>query len=62
MENIELNHHLVSHYIPQYYFIYDNDNNCCIDYVARFEEINSYWKQIIKRIKIKTELKKIKKI
>ena len=54
MENIELNHHLVSHYIPQYYFIYDNDNNCCIDYVARFEEINSYWKQIIKRIKIKT--------
>ena len=61
MENIELNHHLVSHYIPQYYFIYDNDNNCCIDYVARFEKINSYWKQIIKRIKIKTELKKSKK-
>ena len=58
MENIELNHWLVSHYIPQYYFIYDNNNKCCIDYIGRFEKINSYWKQIAKRIKIKKNLKR----
>jgi hypothetical protein len=58
MNNIELKHHLVSHYIPQYYFIYDKNNKCCIDYIGRFENINNDWKQIIKRIKIKTPLKR----
>ena len=61
MENIEKNHHLVSHYIPQYYFIYNNDNILCIDYVGRFEKINAYWKQIIKKINIKKDLKQSKK-
>jgi hypothetical protein len=57
IDNIELNHHLVSHYIPQYYFIYNN-NKCCMDYIGRFENINAHWKQIIKKIKIKIPLKK----
>jgi hypothetical protein len=61
IDNIEKKHHLVSHYIPQYYFIYNKDKILCVDYVARFEKINAYWKQIIKRAKINNKLKKSNK-
>ena len=61
IDNIEEKHHLVSHYIPQYHFIYNNDKILCVDYVGKFDKINEYWKQIIKRANIKNNLKKSNK-
>jgi len=55
LNNEEKKHHIVSHYIPQYKFVYI-DGVCKMDYVMKFEKINKDWEILCKKLKINRKL------
>ena len=55
LKNEEEKHHLISHYLPQNKFIYVN-NDCKMDLVMKFENINEDWQILCKKININRKL------
>ena len=49
LDNEEKNHYLISHYLPQYKFTHIK-NECKIDVILRFENLNKDWNKICKII------------
>ena len=45
-------HEYICHYIPQYKFLYDNNENLLIDFLGRFENINNDMMKILKMTNI----------
>nr|PMI03112.1 hypothetical protein BCU55_04490 [Shewanella sp. 10N.286.48.A6] len=43
---------------PQYLFIYNERNECMVDFVGKFENINEDYKVVAKRLKLKMSLPK----
>ena len=55
LNNEEKNHFIISHYLPQYKFIYI-DGKCTMDYIIKFERLDKDWEIVCKKLNIKRKL------
>ena len=60
LENEENNHHLISHYLPQYKFTHIDSKNS-LDFIMKFENLEEDWIKLCENLKINKKLIKVDK-